>query len=134
MNELKLGCVFCTKLLPFELGDTKLKSLYEKWSSCNWLFCAVYVQEYTKHSKCNGHYYFNTVGTIQYFLILSVYQLVSITYKDWQETNLSILNCPIVSKYINFFAESFMLLLIPSKDWSQGILILITIEIIFDNT
>ena len=42
-----------------------------------------------KHSKCNGHshYYFSSIGKIQYFLIISVYQLVPIAYKDCQEKN-----------------------------------------------
>ena len=74
--------------------------------------------KHTQNSKCNGHShcYFNIIGKIQYFLIISVYELVPIDCKDRQEKNSSILNCPIIWEHIDFFAEYFMLLLTPSKE------------------
>ena len=98
----KIRLYFRTKLLPFELGKFfepwwyKIKSLHEKWSSWNWLFCIDYVQAYTKHSKCNGysHSYFNIIGKIQYFLIISVYELVPVTCKDSQEKKFEHIKLP----------------------------------------
>ena len=80
--------------------------------------CIDYFQAYTKHSKCNGHShsYSNIIVKIQYFPIISVYELVPMACKDRQEKNSSILDCPIVWKHIDFFAEYFMLLLTPSKE------------------
>ena len=60
--------------------------------------CIAYVQAYTKHSKYSGHshYYFNIIGKMKYFLIISVYELVPMACKDHQEKNSSILNYPSV--------------------------------------
>ena len=73
------------------------------------------------------------MGCIIIFLSICC-AFVRVEYKDVPEKTSEIwtLNCPFVWTHFDFFAESFMLLLTPPKDWSQGILVLITIENIFD--